>query len=68
MRSKIDKYLVTKSNIYSYSLTFDGKETDIYAKVILWNLLAFLTFGIYGLFRKIKIMNWIREHAHIKWN
>ena len=68
MRSKIDKYLVTKSNIYGYSLTFVGKETDIYAKVILWNLLAFLTFGIYGLYRKIKIMNWIREHAHIKCN
>lgn len=65
IRSKIDKYLVTKSNIYGYSLTFDGKGTDIYAKVILWNLLTFLTFGIYGLFRKIKIMNWTREHIHI---
>ena len=46
-------------------LSFDGKAGELFGKYIVWILLTFITFGIYGLFVSIRLEKWKAQHTHV---
>ncbi|WP_241497072.1 DUF898 domain-containing protein [Streptobacillus notomytis] len=47
-------------------LIFDGTGIQLFGNYIKWWFLSLITFGIYGLWVKIKILQWIAKHTHFE--
>lgn len=62
------KYLNKKTVINNKKLIFDGHGISLLGYYILWGILTFITFGIYGLWVPVKMLKWQVEYTHIKEN
>lgn len=47
-------------------LVFDGTAMQYFAKRIVWVLLTIITFGVYGLWLKVKSEKWTVQHTHLQ--
>jgi uncharacterized membrane protein YjgN (DUF898 family) len=61
------KWVIEHTEIDGKNLGFNGKGVDLFGKMLLWILLAVVTFGIYCLWIPIKMKQWMVSHTYI-WN
>lgn len=45
---------------------FDGSATQLFGNWIKWLLLTVITLGIYGLWVRIKMTQWVTKHTHFE--
>lgn len=56
------KWLTRHTVVDSRRLIFEGSVGGLFVRKLLWNFLTGITFGIFGLFRPVKVMRWETEN------
>lgn len=60
------KWIIKHTVINRKKLAFTGKAIALFGKYMLWGFLTVITFGIFGLWVPIKMLNWQNKNTHIK--
>lgn len=59
------KFVVERTVVDGKRLTFNGTGGQLFGKWLLWNVLSFITLGIYGMFWATpRMYQWVVSHIH----
>ena len=62
----LENWKVKHTVIEGKRLCFDGSATQLFGNWIKWLLLTVITLGIYGLWVRIKMTQWVTKHTHFE--
>lgn len=60
------RFIQNRLMIDGRPMSFDGNGAEILGKWVVWNILTYITLGIYALFRNARLLKWVNKHTHIE--
>ncbi len=64
LKCHYESFLASNTYVCGRRRTFDGTGWELAKKYLLWLLLSYVTFGIYGLWLSNNVRKWVTEHTH----
>ena len=60
-----NRFIQKRLIIDGRKMWFNGDGVEIIGRWIVWSLLTLITFGIYALFRNLRVLRWVNKHTRI---
>lgn len=63
---RMEKWRADHTTLDGLHVVFDGRARDIFWRYIGWEILTFLTLGIFAFWMSVKLQSWITENTYLE--